>query len=492
MSDSQRYSPEGWGSSPAETVTTIIGRANTVLADDNACEGAQHVASAPGVLDVMGGITDYTGGTIVGMSIAPRVFVTAQRRNDGMIVVRDRSEGGNHDSTPGASIAFPLSDNLVDKMPMLSGDAVQGNGHPEVDGKPDSGALLWAAPVIGVVHAMKVTSKIGDDIGGVSIVVDGDMPVMNNPSYRAASTVATVGALTELWSLRTDPMEMSFLAARAENDMFAIPCGVGHAAVATLCEPGHLAQIDTEKPSSAHNIRLPAGVTIVGIDTGAHSRNILAKYRETRTASYMGRRFIEQALRNRGFADQLPVPPLATICHKIFKSAYSERIPDKLIGSVFLDEFKSIEDTLTTVDPAVVYKIHSRTAHHVYDSDRALQFARLMTEAGRTNNHDTIIDAGRLMCKSHWSYTQRCGFVCVEAELLVKSILDRREGTGIHGVRFSGYGCGGLVVVMMDDTPETHSLLAHILGEYENATSNKTRIFRGTGPGQQAFGVHKS
>lgn len=493
MSGSLRLLQGGEPTPPPE-LRPIVDRVEQVLAGDDGCQGARIVSSAPGVLDVMGGITDYSGGNVIGVSFDLRIYVTVQARSDRKLVIHYLSQSnGTNDLAP-QTISIPMAGDWIGEFRQLiktnrqnTTDSENGD-HQNNDSDRDD--LTWQIPVVGIIHAMLVSSKISTDVGGVSIVIDGDMPASECASYRAATCVATFGALSELWSLRPDPSESAHLAAKAENDLLDIPCGVSIPALATLVQSGSLAQIDPANPAAAKMIPLPEGVTFVGIDAGIRSNQLAEKIRYARTASFMGRQFIEAYHRSRGQTDHQHVKTLATIDPNTFKKVYSSHIPSNLKGGAFISRFGAIEDAHSVVDHSVTYKVRSRTEHHVYDGQRTRHFADLINTARQTNNGELIREAGKLMSRSHWSYTQRCGLVCVEAEPLVKNIHDHVESSGLHGARFSGYGCGGCIIAMMDNTDETHDLLKTIVAEYEQKSLNKTRILTGTGKGQQNFGVY--
>ncbi len=465
---------------PADVIDKIIERADAVLATDAACEGSRIVTSAPGVIDVMGGITDYMGGLVLGMGVSPRVHVTLRRRTDDAFVVHCLQQEHSATDAGAPHIQFGLHRELNDTPSTQAFVATL-----------DDVTRMWATPIVGVLHAMQATSKINNDVSGASIVIDGDMPILNDPAYRAPLAVATMAALAHLWGLHGDAAEFAMLAARAESDMFNMPGGLALPAVANLCHPGMIMGIDAKRVDAVRHVPLPDGVAIIGIDAGVRNPKLVDKYREARTAAYMGRRFIEQSLRDRGHSEHLPLQPLATINTELFREEFSGRIPGKLRGSVFLERFAGIEDDQTEVDANATYKIRSRAEHHVYDGDRTRRFAEAMQKAANANDREALFDAGDLMCNSHWSYTQRCGLVCVQAERLVKSLQDLRGSTGIHGARFSGYGCGGIVVVMIDDNAETHDAIRTVAKDYEQQLELKTTMLGGGGAGQFSFGIHE-
>ena len=49
-------------------------------------------ATAPGRMDVMGGIADYSGSLLLQMPIKQTTTVSVQKRNDGVLIFRHRSQ----------------------------------------------------------------------------------------------------------------------------------------------------------------------------------------------------------------------------------------------------------------------------------------------------------------------------------------------------------------------------------------------------------------
>src|SRR5438046_2029380 len=75
-------------------------------------------ARAPGRLDVMGGVADYSGGTVLEGTLAEATLAAAQQRPDGLIRVRSLSAARAGFS---AEIELPMS-NLFGKVGCISED----------------------------------------------------------------------------------------------------------------------------------------------------------------------------------------------------------------------------------------------------------------------------------------------------------------------------------------------------------------------------------
>ena len=78
----------------SKTVVEVVKR----LGDDS----ARFVAVAPGRLDVMGGLAEYTGALVLNMTLGDHVCVAVQARRDGKISISaaQHSDGGAVDEVP--------------------------------------------------------------------------------------------------------------------------------------------------------------------------------------------------------------------------------------------------------------------------------------------------------------------------------------------------------------------------------------------------------
>ena len=169
---------------------------------------------------------------------------------------------------------------------------------------------------------------------------------------------------------------------------------------------------------------------------------------------------------------------------------FRDRIPTKLRGEEFLERFGETGDWLTRVDPTYVYKIRSRTEHHIYEHARSGQFVECLSRAIRNDNHRVLSDVSKLMYASHWSYGQRCGLGSVKTDLLV-SLLRKQRDVDIYGAKVSGRGCGGIVTLFMRATDSADAALGAALEAYAAKTGESARLIRGSSPGALVAGVRE-
>jgi galactokinase len=220
-----------------------------VAAFDRAPEG---IWAAPGRINLIGEHTDYNDGFVLPFALAQRVTVAAARRSDRLLSLRSLQMP---DQPGSVSLDSLRSLQMPDQAASVSLDRL----------RPLSG---WAAYPAGVAWALM---DAGLAVGGVDLLVDGDVPLGGGLSSSAALECAVAGALNGLFALGLDAGALAALCTRAENEFVGMPCGVMDQLAAVHGRVGHAVFIDTRTLSVAY---VPlgldaAGLCILVIDTGA-------------------------------------------------------------------------------------------------------------------------------------------------------------------------------------------------------------------------------
>ena len=150
-----------------------------------------------------------------------------------------------------------------------------------------------------------------------------------------------------------------------------------------------------------------------------------------------------------------------------------------------------LETDADPVEPETVYKIRSRTEHHIYENQRSQQFVNLLLRAAQAPQAHWLRAAGQLMNSSHWSYGQRCGLGTIETDLLVNLLQKRGLEQGIFGARISGAGAGGMVTVMTSNDQRARRTVAEVVDQYQARTGYKPTLYEPGGCGARQWGVHR-
>ena len=351
--------------------------------------GATFVARAPGRVNLIGEHTDYNEGFVLPMAIDRDVTIVGAPRQDH--IVRLYSADFDQLST------FPL-------------DAIT----------PDP-AMPWSNYMRGVAAMLQAD---GLALRGFDGVVSGDVPIASGLSSSAATEMATVMAFCAASGLSIDGARAAQLSQRAENEFVGVNCGIMDQFISSLGKAGHALLIDCR--SLRYELApLPAGVTVLVVDTTAPRTLAGSAYNQRRRECEEGARL-------------LGAPSLR---------------------DVSVQAFERRRDTLPEV-------IARRCAHVIYENQRALDAVAAL----RRGDLSTF---GALMNQSHDSL--RDLYEVSSAEL--DAVVDIARGApGVYGARMTGAGFGGCAIALVNDNAAA-ALADRIAVEYPRRTSRTPSIY---------------
>jgi L-arabinokinase len=270
------------------------------------------VGSAPGRLDLLGGVADYAGALVLETPTRCRTTVTA---------------------TP--------ADELVVGPARLTVDGTMG---------PEALADFprWTHYLLGVAIVLVRRGVI--EPPRVELTVQSDVPVSVGVSSSAALEVATARAL----GADLDPLRLALLCQEAENHLVGAPCGVMDQVAVSLGVPGSVLPILC-RPAAVRPLVPLAGREVVGWPTGVEHDVSGRPYRRARAAAFMGRRM----LGGEGWISEL---------------TDVDRLPDLVSGAEFLDRWGDHGDAVTTVDETEAYPVRAATSFGVEEHGRCEAF----------------------------------------------------------------------------------------------------------------------
>ena len=456
--------PANWTGSPAA-------RAALDLLSNGA---PRLVARAPRRLDVIGGLSDYAGASVLFTPLEGHDCVAVQLRNDGrlsivsserdgktptIIALTDLGEGGR--PIPAERAADLLSDELSRSVHCVLGVVVE---------------MVRAGMIANLGDGLSVAVATSPDPGPTTHE--------EGASVAAATLVSTAAAL----GTPLDPLTAAGVCQTVQNQWLDSPVGVSEALCALLGETGTLSNMRCAPISQTDSLRLPDSPALIGMDCGVIHPDAAQKYKLVRTAAFMGRSLIDRIIRHDQLKELAWDGHLASITIDDYVGKFRDRIPTKMKGGEFLQRFGDTDDPLTCIDPNVLYKIRSRTEHHIYEHWRAQQYFDYLCRAVRDGDDGALAEAGELMYASHWSYGQRCGLGSIETDLLVNLI--RRPGEAdIFGAKVTGRGCGGVVAVLTRGTDRADAALEVAAEKYSKQTGRTVSFHRGSTPGALITGA---
>ena len=321
------------------------------------------VWAAPGRVNVIGEHTDYNDGFVLPVALPHTTRAAVGRRTDGRVALA---------SLQGDGAVVELA--LADLAP----------------GRPDG----WAGYPAGVVDGLRDLLA-----GGVSVLVDTDVPVGAGLSSSAALTCSVALALSDLVAPHLTRADLVELARRSENDFVGAPTGILDQSASLLCEAGHALFLDT-RSRTTEQVPLDlaaAGLELLVVDTGTSHTHAHGGYGDRR-------RECEEA------AARLGVPALRDV-------------PDVA--------------ALAALDDDVLRR---RARHIVTENARVLEIVRVLRGAADPRSIGPVLSEGHASLRDDFEISTPELDACVDAAL----------AAGAHGARMVGGGFGGSAVVLVD------------------------------------------
>ncbi len=432
------------------------------------------ITRSPGRLDCMGGMADYSGTLALQIPIAQAAMVAAGRREDQNIRVMsvDWEQAGTNAVAEWPLAAFYQSDG-------------QFRTGPEFARRFD--ACPWVRGVAGVCLALLESGELPHFAGGMTLMIHSDIPSNASLASSAAIEVATAMAVTALFGVELPAPRLVAVCREAATETgLALPGLVDH----LTClhgEAGALLQIRSQPDDVLGTLSLPPGLLLAAVEIGQRQPIYRERYLDNRTAALMGRHIIDAVARTEDADADYTGGYIANVSPSEFVRRFRNELPVKMRGRDFLERF-SPGDAIDGVDPDRIYKIRSRTEHHIYENDRAHRLMERLARVRRTGERDALVEASELMYASHWSYGQRCGMSSIEADILVGLIREAGSARGFFGAKVTGGGCGGTLAVFLADTPAAREALDAACAAYTQKTGFHPTVLTGSSPGALAFG----
>jgi galactokinase len=437
------------------------------------------VARAPGRLDVMGGIADYSGALVLQWPIREATRVALLPWLEQHLSITSARRGGVE-----RHCDVPL--NLIADAHRPYDDVRAWFGRDP--------ARHWAAYVAGVFHVLSREHGVHFR-NGAAILIESDVPEGKGVSSSAAIEAATMEAVVAAWRVPIEPRMRAVRCQQVENLIVGAPCGVMDQMASICGEAGSLMSLLCQPAEFQGSVRLPDGFGVWGIDSGIRHAVTGADYGAVRIGAFMGYRILAALASLRvtpGGPEghvQIDDPRwrgyLANVGSEAFRR-FEPDIPETLDGEAFLARYDGTTDLVTRVDPARRYAIRTPTAHPIYEHERVTEWAGLLTASASAAAPPDAARLGALMYESHASYSA-CGLGSSGTDRLVSLARAAGPARGIYGAKITGGGSGGTVALLGDASAgETVRAIAR---EYAGETGRDAYVFEGTSPGAARIGA---
>ncbi|WP_343562383.1 galactokinase [Sphingobacterium sp.] len=148
------------------------------------------VVSSPGRINIIGEHTDYNDGFVLPAAIDKAIYVAVSKRADDNIVLYAEDYQESHD--------VQLNEIAISEK-------------------------HWPNYILGVVDQYQ---KRGAVLGGFNLYIDGDVPLGAGLSSSAAVECAVTLALSELFQLNVEQIDIPQIAQKAEHTYAGVMCGI--------------------------------------------------------------------------------------------------------------------------------------------------------------------------------------------------------------------------------------------------------------------------
>lgn len=429
--------------------------------------GELMVTRAPGRLDVMGGIADYSGSLVMQWPIREATFAAIQPSSDDQITIVSL---GADDRSP--AVTFPL-------------DVIQKGNRPTDYASvrsyfSEDPARQWAAYAAGTLSVLMQERGLRLH-SGVRILLSSAVPEGKGVSSSAAIEVATMQAIEAAYHLKMDARETAILCQKVENLIVGAPCGVMDQMASALGLEGRFLTLHCQPAEVQEFVPLPTGLAVWGIDSGVRHSVSGADYGTVRAAAFMGLRILSVRLG----VDRTGIwnGYLANIAPSELVQDYARYLPEIITGAAFLDEFGGIEDPISSVEPGRDYAVRAAASHPIHENFRVNAFRQLLQDEP---GDQTARLLGELMYQSHAGYSS-CGIGSDGTDLLVSMVRAMDPACGLYGAKITGGGSGGTVAVL--GRTGSDEAIKRIAAEYCAKTGRASYIFTGSSPGAAEFGA---
>jgi galactokinase len=447
--------------------------------------------SAPGRLDVLGGLGAQAGGTVAQMTLPRRAAVAVQLRDQPELVIQS--------SAIGPPVGEPVVKMALGRLYRegAEGGLIAAREVPGLLGEPEA----WALPIVALWYTLAQTTGRTAAEGGATFLIHSSVPMGAGQASSTAVVTAALLALVEAEGARgrpaEGPLELALWVQRAES---MARTGAGHVIDVLACllaeEPAgaggaggeagpKLLRFSAQPHQLVGPVALPWDVRIMALDTGVRYNSAHETLEGLRLAGAMGLRIVETIYRELGQRHTPLHGYLANTSPLLYRQYFRPLLPKRLRGSDFVRVYGELPERAGPLDPAGMYRVRTAVDHLISEHVHAEQFLQAMEELAdgegtalereaavlAGERREKILQrAGRLALASHHSYRLRLELSCREADWLVDRLMEAGPERGVYGARITGCGGGGTVMAVVGRSKAANDALLDVYEAYNKIT----------------------
>ncbi len=431
-------------------------------------------ATAPGCLDVMGGVTDVAGSLLLQKALEPVSTAYVAARDDQKITLKIVRQG-----TPTHDVVCSYPE-LIGQFPSIHYDYTR-QQIQRVHTDEIIVALLGCLVVLYAERKLKFE--------GLAVVLVSNLPESIGAGAITSLELALLEAVSASLNLTVEPYELPLLAHRAENLAGGFATGPGRHIISNLGDLHQLTPLRCQPAEVFHPITLPDSLSFIGVGTGELVSLADAAHARFRIAMFMGFSIIALAsgatvrdldlARETGDWSMLPYQGyLGNISPSDFEDKYLSILPERLTGQDFFDKFQTSIDNISFIDRDEAYNVRKATCLPVYEGFRTQLFVQVIKNysAEFQNYANRLNLMGELMYQSHQSYSD-CGLGHAGADEIVAQVKAAGPRQGLYGARLTAPGNGGIVCILCGGLSGPENAVA-IQQKYEQQLGKPVALFR--------------
>ncbi|KAI8560968.1 hypothetical protein RHMOL_Rhmol04G0297800 [Rhododendron molle] len=479
------------------------------------------VARAPGRLDVVGGIADYSGSLVLQMPIREACHVAVQTNHPSKHKLwkhtQARQNAKGQGPTPVLQIVSYGSE-LSNRGPTFDMDLTDfmDGGQPISFQKAKEyfardPSQRWAAYVAGAILVLMTELGMRFE-NSISMLVSSAVPEGKGVSSSASVEVASMSAIAAAHGLDISPRELALLCQKVENHIVGAPCGVMDQMASACGEANKLLAMICQPAEVIGLVDIPNHIRFWGIDSGIRHSIGGADYGSVRVGAFMGQKMIksgacalltQSSSSANGNTEELEdgavellqteasLDYLCNLSPHRYAALYCKMLPDSILGEAFLDQYSDHSDPVTIIDKKRTYGVRAAARHPIYETFRVKAFKALLTSAA---SDEQLTALGELLYQCHYSYSA-CGLGSDGTDRLVQLVQQMQhkknsnteDGT-LYGAKITGGGSGGTVCVIGRNCLRSSQQILEIQQRYKGATGYMPFLFEGSSPGAGKFG----
>ncbi|XP_021729256.1 L-arabinokinase-like [Chenopodium quinoa] len=482
------------------------------------------VARAPGRLDVMGGIADYSGSLVLQMPIKEACHVALQKNHPNKHKLwkhaqarqQDKGQGptpvlqivsfGAELSNRGPTFDMDLSDFMEGDKPISYEKAQQYFSRDP--------SQKWAAYVAGTILVLMTELGVRFE-NSISMLVSSAVPEGKGVSSSASVEVASMSAVAAAHGLDISPRDLALLCQKVENCVVGAPCGVMDQMASACGEANKLLAMVCQPAEVLGLVEIPNHIRFWGIDSGIRHSVGGADYGSVRVGAFMGREMIkssasdtlsnsqsindvanssDDANGSELIGTEANLEYLCNLTPHRYEAAYANVLPESVDGETFLERYGNHNDPVTVIDSKSSYAVRAAARHPIYENFRVKAFKALLTSAP---SDDQLTALGELIYQCHYSYNA-CGLGSDGTDRIVELVQQMQhsrssgsEDPALYGAKITGGGSGGTVCVIGRNSMRSSQEILEIQQRYKKATGYMPFLFEGSSPGAGMFGYLK-